>query len=70
MVIDTKEKEWLTVTEFCQRYGLGKNLVYDSVRERRLRSIKLGGKVLIAADALNELADKRIADTDDNGTAL
>lgn len=59
MVISTGTK-WLTVSEFCQRFGLGKNLVYESVRQRRLRSMKLGGKILIDADALDKLAERLV----------
>tara|TARA_R100001086_G_scaffold238472_1_gene163262 strand:- start:637 stop:843 length:207 start_codon:yes stop_codon:yes gene_type:complete len=49
--------EWLTVGQFCKRHNLGRNLVYDAVREKCIRSVKIGGKILIHANALDELAD-------------
>ena len=51
----TAAREWLTVREFMIRHNLGKNLVYDSVRESRIASIKVGGKILIPSDALDQL---------------
>ena len=56
MTINT-EREWLSVAEFRIRHPqLGKNLVYEAVRSGRLLSIKVHGKILIASDALNQLA--------------
>jgi|1_EtaG_2_1085319.scaffolds.fasta_scaffold03622_12 excisionase family DNA binding protein len=56
------EREWLTVTQFKERYRkqLGKNLIYDAVREGQLPSIKLGGKILIPSDALDQLYGRQI----------
>ncbi len=53
----TEERRWLTVKEFMEQHKLGKNLVYDAVREGRLKSCRLMGKILIASDALDLLAD-------------
>ena len=58
----TTETEWLSVEAFCKRFKLGKNLVYDAVRENRLPSAKVGAKILIPADALNRLVEKRSAE--------
>lgn len=50
--------QWLTVNEFIRLHpNLGKSLVYESVRDGRLRSIRLGGKILIASDALDLLVE-------------
>ena len=54
------EREWLTVEEFRRRHNLGRNLVYEAVRERRIRSLRLKGKILIASDALDDLADRHV----------
>ena len=56
------EQEWLSVEQFRRRHKLGKNLVYDAVRQGRLRSVKLGGKILIATDALEMLAESQAAE--------
>ena len=57
-MVTTSEREWLTVEEFRRRHNLGKNLVYDAVRDGRLVSARLGGKILIASDALDQLASR------------
>ena len=50
------EREWLTVLEFRERHCLSKNLVYEQIREGKIQSIKVGGKILVASDALDQLA--------------
>lgn len=50
------EREWLTVLEFRERHRLNKNLVYEQIREGKIQSIKVGGKILVASDALDQLA--------------
>ncbi len=57
--MSTIEKEWLTVEQFRRRHNLGKNLVYEAVRDNRLPGLKLGGKILIPSDALDQLIQKR-----------
>ena len=42
------EREWLTVEQFRQRHGLSRHLVYESVKAKRLPSVKLGGKIFTA----------------------
>ena len=59
MTMET-DREWLTVAKFRERNPhLGKNLIYDAVREGRLPSIKLGGKILIPSDALDRLLEAK-----------
>ena len=55
----TTIREWLTVREFMARHKLGKNLVYESVRDSRIPSIKVGGKILIPSDALDRLLEDK-----------
>ena len=50
------EREWLTVLEFRERHRLSKNLVYEQIREGKIQSTKVGGKILVASDALDQLA--------------
>jgi excisionase family DNA binding protein len=53
------DREWLTVAKFKERNpALGKNLIYDAVREGRLPSIRIGGKILIPSDALDQLLER------------
>jgi excisionase family DNA binding protein len=55
----TTNREWLTVARFRERNPhLGKNLVYEAVRDGRLPSIRIGGKILIPSDALDQLLDR------------
>ena len=50
------ERAWLTVAEFRNRHpALGKNLVYESVREGRIPAIRIRGKILIPSDALDQI---------------
>jgi len=49
-------REWLTVSQWRERFpAIGKNKVYELVRDGSLKSIRLGGKILIASDALDVL---------------
>lgn len=39
----------LTVREFCQRYRLGHTLVYEMIKDGRLRAVKCGERTLLLA---------------------
>ena len=50
---DMGGREWLTVKQFQERNrNLGRNLIYDAVKQNQLPSIRIGGKILIPSDAL------------------
>ena len=50
-------REWLTVPEWRRHHPyLGKNKVYKAIGDGTLKSIRIGRKILVASDALNELA--------------
>lgn len=49
------DNDWLTVKEFCQRFRLSSTLVYQQVNANLIPSIRVGGKILIRADALDTL---------------
>ena len=52
------ERQWLTAEQFRKRNPrLGKNLIYNAVRDGQLPSIRLGGKILIPSDALDKLLE-------------
>ena len=59
---DTLGRQWITVSEWRKRYPyLGKNKVYKAVGDGTLKSVRIGGKILVASDALDVLADNGLA---------
>ena len=60
-------REWLSVGEFVQRnpHVGGRNFVYEQCRQGKLTSVKIGGKVLVASDALDQLAERRSSRAED-----
>jgi excisionase family DNA binding protein len=52
-------REWLTVKQFLKRYEgkVSRSTVYDRVRDRSLPSVKLGRKILIPSDALDQILE-------------
>ena len=53
-------RKWFTVAEFRRIYPqIGRTLVYESIRNRRLPSVKIGGKILIPSDALDRLLEEQ-----------
>ena len=58
MVKDVNRR-WLSVSEFRQTFPqFRRTFIYESVRNGRLPSIKIGGKILIHDDALDQLLRK------------
>ena len=41
---------------FAERHSLGRNFVYELCAQGKLRAIKVGGKWLVASDALDLIA--------------
>ena len=37
----------MTVREFCERYRIGHTLVYEMIKDGRLRAVKCGGRTLL-----------------------
>ena len=63
-MVDNEEREWMTVKSFHERHPEvgGRNFIYEKARTGELASIRLGSRILIASDALDQLAQqKRIA---------
>lgn len=53
-----EQRKWLSVSEFRQLFPqLSRTFVYESVRAKKLPSIKIGGKILIPDDALDTLLE-------------
>ena len=61
------ERRWLTVSQFAKLHALGRNLVYEHVREGTLHSCRIGGKILVASNALDLLAQEPPRDANDHG---
>ena len=52
-------KPFISVREFTERHGLSRNLIYEQLRKGVLPSVKIGGRILIPADALQQLMEKQ-----------
>ena len=50
---------FITVREFTKRHGLSRNLIYEQLRKGALPSVRLGGRILIPADALQQMMEKQ-----------
>jgi excisionase family DNA binding protein len=44
------QRRVMSISEFCQRYGIGRTTVYEEIKHRRLRARKVGKRTLIAED--------------------
>ena len=58
---DNEEREWITVKSFHERHpeAGGRNFIYEKARTGELASIRLGSRILIASDALDQLAPQK-----------
>lgn len=50
--------ELLSISQAARRLGIGRTATYDAIGRGELRSIKVGRRRLVAADALTELATR------------
>ena len=53
------DKAYFSVKEFKNRLGVSSNLIYEQLRKGALPSVRLGGRILIPADALQQLMEKQ-----------
>ena len=53
------DKEFLSVKEFKDRLGVSSNLIYEQLRKGALPSVRLGGRILIPADALQQMMERQ-----------
>ncbi|SDS08594.1 helix-turn-helix domain-containing protein [Actinopolymorpha singaporensis] len=49
------EQLLLTTAEAAERLRIGKSTLYDLIRSRRLRTVKIGKRRLVPVDALPEV---------------
>ncbi|MBM7784967.1 helix-turn-helix domain-containing protein [Tenggerimyces flavus] len=57
------DKLLLTTTEAAQRLGIGRSALYDLIRTRRLRTVKIGARRLVPVDALPEVIAVLVEET-------
>ena len=53
------DKAYFSVKEFKDRLGVSSNLIYEQLRKGALPSVRLGGRILIPADALQQLMQRQ-----------
>ena len=53
------EKAYFSVKEFKDRLGVSSNLIYEQLRKGALPSVRLGGRILIPAHALQQLMQRQ-----------
>ena len=54
------DREYLSVKELKDRLGVSGNLIYEQVRKGVLPSVRLGGRILIPVDALEQLMQRQM----------
>ena len=47
--LPTAERQAFTVDDFCDTFGPGRSTIYRFIRERKIRTVKIGGRRLIPA---------------------
>ena len=50
---------FISVREFTKRHGLSRNLVYEQLHKGVLPSVRLGGRILIPIDALQQMIERQ-----------
>ena len=53
------DKAYFSVKEFKDRLGVSSNLIYEQLRKGALPSVRLGGRILIPADALQQMMERQ-----------
>jgi excisionase family DNA binding protein len=48
------EREGYSVMEFAKMFGLGKSFAYAAVREKRIKSHRLGNKIIICKSDIED----------------
>ena len=52
-----------TIPDTCSRLGIGRTLVYDLLKQGKLRSIKLGSRTLIPESELKRLIAEQLTES-------
>ena len=53
------DKAYFSVKEFKDRLGVSSNLIYEQLRKGILPSVRLGGRILIPVDALQQMMERQ-----------
>jgi excisionase family DNA binding protein len=51
----TTSRRAFTLNDFCDAYSIGRSSAYGLIRKGKLRSVRVGGRRLIPADAAEKL---------------
>lgn len=62
MIKELNSKRFITVKQFATEYGIGTNKSYEIVHKRDFPKIKLGRKILVIRDKVDEFFDKNIGE--------
>jgi excisionase family DNA binding protein len=52
------QKRFLTIKEFCEIARISRTTLYRLIKDKTIPSIKIGGRVLIANQVVNDFAKK------------
>lgn len=58
-----KNKKLITVKEFAKEYGIGTNKAYEMVNSKGFPVVKLGRKILVIRDRVDEFLYKSIGNS-------
>jgi excisionase family DNA binding protein len=58
MPIESQEKRFLTVKEFCAMARIGRTTFYRLMKAGTIPHTRLGNRILIASEVINEMAEK------------
>ena len=58
-----ENKKLITVKEFAKEYGIGTNKAYEIVNSKGFPGVKLGRKILVIRDRVDELLYKSIGNS-------
>lgn len=51
-------KKYLTVSDLCQKLGIGKTTAYKLIKEKKIRSGKVGKKIVVQKSDLKKYIDE------------
>ena len=51
------EKAAYSISETARSIGIGRSMIYELIKEGRLRTVKIGRRTLVPAPAISELLD-------------
>ena len=55
----TMNQNLLTIPDLCQELGIGKSTVYKLLKEKQIKSTKIGSRLIIRRDELEHYINKK-----------